>query len=364
MESRHSYKEILPVATMVVAEFCGVGLNTLFKAASLKGMSYFVFLFYSNMLNTLLLVPIPFYLCSRRMVSLFKFPLLSRIFALGIIGLFAQLIGYKGIKYTSPTMASAMSNLTPGWTFLFAVIFRMEKLSWSSSSTQIKIIGTVVSILGALMVVLYKGPKVLSSSSSISSILLSQESSQSNWVVGGFLLAVQHILYSFLYILQTQMVQICPSPLLVSFSCYLYTTIISAPVCFIAEPDLNAWRLRPDITLVALVYAGILGGASLGIVHLWCLQMKGPVFVATFRPLSIAIAAAMAAVFLGDALHLGSMIGAVMISIGVYAVIWGKAKEEVKAKLFSSGTTPLLQEHKVEDSLNKRTDEGNHQFVC
>ncbi|GKU96965.1 hypothetical protein SLEP1_g10145 [Rubroshorea leprosula] len=36
----------------------------------------------------------------------------------------------------------------------------------------------------------------------------------------------------------------------------------------------------------------------------------------------------MSALFLGDALYLGSVIGAVIISIGFYAVIWGKAKEE------------------------------------
>ena len=33
------------------------------------------------------------------------------------------MLGYTGIKYSSPTLASAMSNLTPAFTFLFALLF-------------------------------------------------------------------------------------------------------------------------------------------------------------------------------------------------------------------------------------------------
>jgi drug/metabolite transporter (DMT)-like permease len=33
-----------------------------------------------------------------------------------------QLCGYKGIEYSSPTLASAMSNLTPAFTFILAVV--------------------------------------------------------------------------------------------------------------------------------------------------------------------------------------------------------------------------------------------------
>ena len=39
--------------------------------------------------------------------------------------------------------------------------------------------------------------------------------------------------------------------------------------------------------------------------HTWGLHLKGPVYVSLFRPLSIAIAVAMGAIFLSDALHLG-----------------------------------------------------------
>ena len=49
------------------------------------------------------------------------------------------------------------------------------------------------------------------------------------------------------------------------------------------------------------------------------------------------------------------MIGAIIISIGFYAVIWAKAKEELKEEYFcgslwssSDGKTPLLDSYKGE----------------
>lgn len=43
-------------------------------------------------------------------------------------------------------------------------------------------------------------------------------------------------------------------------------------------------------------------------VHVWCLHKKGPVYVAMFKPLGIAIAVAMVVIFLGDTLYLGRYI--------------------------------------------------------
>jgi drug/metabolite transporter (DMT)-like permease len=36
------------------------------------------------------------------------------------------IVGCKGIEYSSPTLASAISNLTPAFTFTLAVIFRFH----------------------------------------------------------------------------------------------------------------------------------------------------------------------------------------------------------------------------------------------
>ncbi|KDO66271.1 hypothetical protein CISIN_1g0401761mg, partial [Citrus sinensis] len=81
----------------------------------------------------------------------------------------------------------------------------------------------------------------------------------------------------------------------------------------------------------------------------------GPVFVAMFKPLSIAIAVAMGVMFLGDRLYLGSLVGATIISLGFYTVMWGKAKEEVsedpgvdRQESAAAQKVPLLQSRKNE----------------
>jgi len=79
-------------------------------------------------------------------------------------------------------------------------------VNWKSSSSQAKVVGTIASILGALVIILYKGPTILCSHSPASFVhphqlvfLLSQ---QLNWVLGGFLLAAEAFLLSLWFIIQ------------------------------------------------------------------------------------------------------------------------------------------------------------------
>ncbi|XP_030931574.1 WAT1-related protein At5g40230-like [Quercus lobata] len=350
MAWRYCYKDVLPFSGMVAAACVNVGLNILFKASTLKGLSYYVFILYSSAIGTLVLLPFHLAFIFRGTTGLptIKWPIINRIFLLGLMGFLVQLCGYKGIEFSSPTLASAISNLTPAWTYILAVIFRMENLALRSSITQVKIIGTLVSISGALVVVFYKGPTIISPSQSLS---LSPHSprgtSETKWVIGGLLLAVEYLLLSGCSILQTQVLKIYPAEIVVVFLYVLCTAIISAPVCLMAERSLHAWTLRPDVTLVTILYSGFFG-SSMSIVIAWALHLKGPVYVSIFKPLSIVIAAAMGVIFLGDALYLGSLIGAIILSIGFYAVIWAKAKEELSLGSSSDDKTPLLNSYKFE----------------
>lgn len=82
---------------------------------------------------------------------------------------------------------------------------RMEKLTIRRLSSQAKIIGTIVSILGALLVVLYKGPTIIRSatpSTSLTSLFDPSTLVQSQWVIGGGLLALEYVIVSIWYIFQ------------------------------------------------------------------------------------------------------------------------------------------------------------------
>ncbi|PIN23559.1 hypothetical protein CDL12_03722 [Handroanthus impetiginosus] len=106
---------------------------------------------------------------------------------------------------------------------------------------------------------------------------------------------------------------------------------------------------------MAILYSGIMGTAFGTIVHAWGLRVKGPVYVALFKPLSIALAVILGVIFLGDDLYLGSVIGSAIISIGFYTVMWGKVKEEkvdisedyIGESSSNDGKVPLLKHYTV-----------------
>ncbi|KAL9313593.1 hypothetical protein ACSQ67_019045 [Phaseolus vulgaris] len=48
------------------------------------------------------------------------------------------------------------------------------------------------------------------------------------------------------------------------------------------------------------------------------------------------IVAALGSLILGEQLHLGSIIGGIIIALGLYSVVWGKAKDYSEPKLASA----------------------------
>ncbi|PON75979.1 Plant-drug/metabolite exporter [Trema orientale] len=356
---RYCYRDVLPFTAMVSMECINVGLNTLFKAATLRGMSYHVFVVYAYAVAALVLLPAPFFSLRSRVLPPLNFSIMIKIGLLGFIGSSSQIMGFTGINYSSPTLASAISNLVPAFTFILAIIFRMEKVTMRSTSSQAKMLGTVVSIGGAFVATLYRGPPIIlapSSNLSLHGQPLLQNDTKSNWVVGGLLLTAEYILVPLWYIVQTQIMKEYPNELTVVFFYNLFVSIFAGVAGLILETDSSAWKLRPGIALASVLCSGVFGSFINNTVHTWALHLKGPVYVAMFKPLSIAIAAAMSFIFLGDSLHLGSIIGATMISIGFYTVMWGKAKEDMMEELEQSHIeslesppthkTPLLQRYK------------------
>ncbi|KAL3813775.1 hypothetical protein ACJIZ3_015043 [Penstemon smallii] len=336
------YREILPFAAMITVECTNVGSNILYKAAVTKGLSYHVFMVYTYAIAALLMIPLAYFFHRKTVLPQITVVLLGKFFILGFLGFTNQFLGYKGISFSSPTLGSAMSNLNPACTFILAIILRMEKLKLRSLSSQAKIIGTAVTIAGAIVVVLYKGPLLITTHSDqlklpLSSIVLRVMSDRSNWLIGGALLATSYIIASIWYIALVKVVKEYPAVFVLVFFYNLFAFIISVPVCMISESNLTKWNVPADVRLLSILYSGIMGSGFGIMVHTWGLHVKGPVYVALFRPLSIAIAAILGVIFLGDNLYLGSVIGSLIISFGFYTVIWGKSNEEKKDDDVSNG---------------------------
>ncbi|GJW68577.1 EamA domain, WAT1-related protein [Tanacetum coccineum] len=117
------------------------------------------------------------------------------------------------------------------------------------------------------------------------------------------------------------------------------------------KPNLSAWVLQPDTGMIAVVWGAVYSVVFRSTVLTWCLEKKGPVFVAMFSPFSIVVAVIMDVTFLGDSLHLGSAVGATIVAAGFYTVMWGQSKEKNTSAVVMTNadepgsydqTTPLL----------------------
>ncbi|KAJ8476483.1 hypothetical protein OPV22_020210, partial [Ensete ventricosum] len=62
----------------------------------------------------------------------------------------------------------------------------------------------------------------------------------------------------------------------------------------------------------------------------WCIKKKGPVYASVFNPLMLVLVAILSSLLLNEKLYLGCLLGAALIVIGLYIVLWGKGREASK----------------------------------
>ncbi|XP_018810478.2 WAT1-related protein At3g28050-like isoform X2 [Juglans regia] len=316
---------------MVIAECLDVGLNTVNKAAVTRGMSEFVFVTYSNSLAFFFLLPTSIIFYRKRSLPPLTWSILGGMFVVSMISYSVQILKALGIGYSSPTMASVASDLIPAFTFFLAIISGFEKLDLRVKSSRAKCIGTIALIAGALTVTLYKGlPITVASLPKRVEVGRHFSTMQSNWLLGGFLLASGSFLLALGFNIQTRIIREYPAELIVALIRCIFVAIVSAIISLIAEKDPNAWKLSLNMELIAIGYSALFSFTIRASVYLWACREKGPVYVAMFKPLGIFIAVVMGVTILGDTLYLGSVIGAAIIVPGFYAVIWGQAHQEIQ----------------------------------
>ncbi|KAH0675305.1 hypothetical protein KY285_023106 [Solanum tuberosum] len=296
-----SWKEMLmPSVGMIFAIIAIVTSMIISKIAMSKGLSSFIIVVYSNAVATLILFPPSIFIfitrSGRRPLT---FSVFWRIWLLALNGCFGQICDYVGISYSSPTLATAMLNLIPGFTFILAITFRMEVINWKSWSSYAKAFGTFVSIGGAFVLTFYKGPPI------INQHLTSTFSSQQNWILGGVILACESMSTSLWYIIQASILKIYQEEMIiVCFYCF-FVTIISALISLLVERNTNAWMIYPDIRLIAILYSGIIGIAFRSCMTTWCLKKTDPLFVSMFKPFAIVFALLIGTFCFRDVFYLG-----------------------------------------------------------
>lgn len=87
-------------------------------------------------------------------------------------------------------------------------------------------------------------------------------------------------------------------------------------------------------------------------IQLWCTEVKGPVFVTMFNPLSTLLVALLAYFVLGERLYMGSILGGAIVIIGLYLVLWGKDRDQ-EAQIGTAELPYLAYDHKNDTKAHK-----------
>ncbi|XP_023531064.1 WAT1-related protein At1g70260-like [Cucurbita pepo subsp. pepo] len=363
MEVKKQIWGVVPFLAMVSLEGCTIALTIMAKTAITYGMTTFVFVVYTNAVASIVLLPYSFIFHYNERTefqqSLFSFPLFLRVFLLGLIGIcVSQNLAFLGLSYSSPIVVCAMGLMLPAISFVLSIILGRTKINWKSPSFITKVVGTMISVLGATSEELYIGPAVRQHPSSSSHLqfkhkLLVFTSTTDRWIMGGLLLAAASLCVSIWNIIQLGVIKQYPQVMKVASFYSLVGTLLSAAVGFFVVNDSSAWTIKSSFDLFLIIATGIFSSLIRNRVQIWCMQMKGPYYVPMFKPFGILFATFFGVTFFGDTFHYGSVMAAFIAGMGYLTVMWGQIiedngvgedKDDKNNDHLSSAKLPLLDE--------------------
>ncbi|GMY35234.1 WAT1-related protein At5g07050-like isoform X1 [Fagus crenata] len=141
-------------------------------------------------------------------------------------------------------------------------------------------------------------------------------------------------------------IQFYPTELSLSAMMSLFGTIQTAivSVCVVSW---SSWDLKWEkgLVLVTILLGGIFVTGLSYYVMTWSIKKKGPVFTLAFDPLLVVVSFFLQTFFLGNSAHLGSIVGAVSVILGMYLLLWAKANDMEKKGIVTDDSvySPFIQ---------------------
>ncbi|KGN50537.1 WAT1-related protein At2g39510 [Cucumis sativus] len=353
-----------PYFGVIFVQFGYAGMAILTKSALDKGMSQHVFVAYRQVAATLVIAPFAI-IFERKARTKMTFSLLFKILLLGFLEpVIDQNLYYTGMKYTTATFAAAMCNVLPAFVFLMAWACRLEKVKIMKRGSQAKILGTIVTVGGAMIMTFIRGPMLnlpwtkLPNQVSASSSLSAASPDHQNQIVGFLMITTGCVCWAAFITLQAITLKEYPADLSLTTLICLVGTIGGFGVALVIERgNVSAWALHFDSQLLAVVYSGVICSGVTYYIQGVVMQTKGPVFFASFNPLAMILVAIMSFFILSEIMFLGRMIGVVIIICGLYMVLWGKSQDEPPVlNSECDNMTPCEQQMKTTTTVQSSQD--------
>ncbi|TKY45375.1 WAT1-related protein [Spatholobus suberectus] len=339
-----------PALMMLAAQIAFASVNVLYKLVINDGMSVRILTAYRLIFAAACTIPLAL-IFERKNRPKLTWRVIFKSFFCGLFGgsLFQNLY-FESLALISATFASAVYNLIPAVTFILAVSCGFEKLNFQRAAGKAKVLGTITGVGGAMMLTFLKGVEINIWTFHINLLHKKGPTGTENGDSGSKLLGIfcglgSCFCFALWLIIQAQMSKEFPShhtsAALMSSMGAIQATVFALCV----EQDWSQWRLGWSIRLLTAAYSGIVASGIMVVVIAWCVRTRGPLYASVFNPLMLVLVAIAGSLMLDENLYLGSVIGAVLIVIGLYMVLWGKNKEMKKVTHLE--TTPELQEIEV-----------------
>ncbi|KAK9931086.1 hypothetical protein M0R45_018381 [Rubus argutus] len=322
------YRKFKPHLLMVLAQTGYTFLYFITEASFNHGMNPHVYITYRHIVSGVVMLPFAYFLERKERPKL-TFALFLELFVLSLLGVGLTLNMYfASLRYTSPTFLASMVNTIASVTFVIAVALRLEALNLRNPRGLAKVLGTLVSLSGVMTMTLYKGPIVSNLRSPLIHIQ-GKSSIHENWLKGSILTVASCITWSAWYIMQAITLKRYPAQLSLTTWMSFIGAAQSAVFTVCIEHKRAAWAVGFNIDFWSILYAGVVCSGLIIFIQLWCTEEKGPVFVTMFNPVSTILVAILAYFVLGERLYIGSILGAAIVIVGLYLLLWGKEGDEV-----------------------------------
>ncbi|XP_040375765.1 WAT1-related protein At5g64700-like [Oryza brachyantha] len=343
-----------PYVIAIIIQVIYTGLYVVSKAAFDHGMSTFIFIFYRQAAASVLMLTLAIFL-ERRNAPPMSLRLFAKLFLYALLGNNVSLnLNSLGLKYTSTAVQSATANSVPVVTFFLAVLLRLEVIRLRSLSGAAKVAGMGLCTGAVLVIALYSGPAIrpLNHHRAFGGggrhgrreAVTAKSGRGARWMEGTSLMLLSTVTWSLWTLLMASLLKEYPSKLMATALQSVLSAVQSLPLAAAVERDPAAWRLRPDAGLLAVAYSALAVSGVSYYLQAWCIEKKGPVFLAMTNPLSFVFTIVCSSFFLGEIFHLGSIVGGVLMVAGRYSVLWGKSKEQNTLTLTTATVAAVQQQ--------------------
>ncbi|XP_010253282.1 PREDICTED: WAT1-related protein At2g39510-like [Nelumbo nucifera] len=326
------FNKAKPFLAVIFLQLGLAGMAIIAKIALDQGLSHYTFVVYRNAVATCVIAPFAITL-ERKVRPKMTYSVFAKIALLGLLEpVIDQNLYYAGMSYTTATFTAAMCNILPALTFLLAFVLRLEKVNIKNVRSQAKVVGTLVTVGGAMLMTLIKGPTMDLpwTKGTVNNTSQTGHPVQQDPIKGALMIATGCFCWSCFIILQAITLKAYPAGLsLTALLCFMGTIEGAAVALAMQWGNTSSWAIHWDAKFLAAVYGGIMCSGVAYYVQGVIMKERGPVFVTAFSPLCMIIVAILGSFILAEEMYLGSVIGATVIVVGLYLVVWGKSKDHI-----------------------------------